>query len=793
MSKMIMREPATRWQDASPTGNGSIGAMMYGQLAQDIILLNHEALFYPRKRGPLQDVSDLVPKVREMIEQGIYEPAEHVTPSAQRARGNEAMDAFNDFTDPYQPFCELRIGATMHGAFKHYRRGVDFETGRTWIEWKDDSGPKVRELFVSQVSDTMLLRVSGGKNGGLDYKFSLSRDNVSQGDDWYWVSPYRGVKKAACEQRAEAGGWIVFTGRYPDAFAFGAVARVTAVGGEVGFEGSEVKISGASEILVRVKFFVNEDPAVAIPRLRQELAADKVGFDKALAAHAKIHGELFGRMRLELTAGKRPSNEEMLMEAYDGNVPTELVQTMFEYGRYLLICSSRPGGLPANLQGVWNGDLAPAWNSDYHNDENLQMNYWQALPGNMAETTLPYFDYFERYLEDFRENARKLYGTKGIFVPLAQSLSGLAYPCIWTNWVSAAGWLGQLFYDYYLFTGDKEFLARRAIPWLKEIALFYEGYLHKGPFGKLYFSPSMSPENSPPGEGLRSLTANATMDVAVCREVLNSLCDSCELLGVEKDGVPRWRAILSDLPEYEINEDGAFREWLHPKFADNYGHRHQSHLYPFFPGIEITEETNPRMHEACRIAVEKRLVTGLQNHTGWSISHMANVFARLGEGRRALECLELLARACAGSNLLTNCHDCRAMGLTIGGIGGSAPFQIDASLGFSAAVLEMLVFSKPGLIRLLPALPRKWTCGLAKGIACRGGITLDLEWDQAKRKVSAVLTSRTDQQVQIKLPPGFKTARLGPKGPAAERSTFGRKYVAVALKGKKPVTLIVGV
>jgi alpha-L-fucosidase 2 len=791
---MIMRTPATRWQDGSPTGNGSIGAMMYGQLNQDIILLNHEALFFPRERVPLADVSDLLPKVREMLEQGIYEPAEHIMTGAHKQRAKEPDGAYCDFTDPYQPFCELRLGTAVNGTFRHYRRGVDFETSRTWVRWEDDSGPMLRELFVSKPTGTVYLRVrSERKDVRLNYLFSLSRDAVTPGDDWDWVGPYRGVKKAVCEQRAEEGGWIVFTGRFPNAYAFGAVARVSAVGGKIGCEGQTAAVTGAREIFVRVKLFVNEDPAVAIPRLRAELKAETAGFDKALAAHAKIHGELFRRMRLDIGGGPRPSNDEMLLAAYDGDVSNAIIQTMFEYGRYLLICSSQPGGLPANLQGVWNGDLAPAWNSDYHNDENLQMNYWEALPGNMAETALPFFDYFERYLDDFRENARKLFGTKGIYVPLSQSLSGLAYPCIWINWVSAAGWLGQLFYDYYLYTGDEKFLARRAVPWLKEIALFYEGYLHKGPFGKLYFSPSISPENWPPGEGMRMLTTNATMDAAVCREVLTNLCDACERLGIEQEGVARWRAILPELPEYEINEDGAFREWLHPAFKEAYGHRHQSHLYPFFPGFEITQETNPRLYAASRVAIEKRLLTGLNSHTGWSLAHMANVFARVGDPDRALECLDLLVRACAGANLMLSCHDRRAMGLTIGGIGGSAPFQIDASLGFSAAVLEMLAFSKPGLIRLLPAVPKTWPSGRATGMLCRGAITLDLEWDAPKRRVIATLTSRTDQDVQIKLPPGFKCARIGgPKGRVAERSPLGPRYISVALRRNKPLRLIAG-
>lgn len=288
------------------------------------------------------------------------------------------------------------------------------------------------------------------------------------------------------------------------------------------------------------------------------------------------------------------------------------------------------------------------------------MNYWQAFPGNLAELTLCVFDYFERYLNDYRDNAKKLYGCRGILVPIAQTTHGIAFPTIWTNWISAAGWLGQLFYDYFLFTGDREFLSNRAVPWLKETALFYEDFLYEGPDGKLVFSPSLSPENVPSGQDMGLLTINATMDVAICREVLSNLCDACDLLSIEQKGVSHWRNMLSKLPEYEINEDGALREWLYPKFKDNYHHRHQSHIYPLFPGLEITQETHPELYEACRVAVEKRLVIGLTSQSGWSMAHIANIYARLGEGNRALECLEILSRSSMGPNLFTYHNDiCR--------------------------------------------------------------------------------------------------------------------------------------
>ena len=289
------------------------------------------------------------------------------------------------------------------------------------------------------------------------------------------------------------------------------------------------------------------------------------------------------------------------------------------------------------MQGIWNGDYNPAWSSDFHNDENIQMNYWAALPGNLPETILPYFDYYESMLKDYRANSRAVYGCRGILVPIAQTSHGLLYgSSVWTTWTAGAGWLAQLFYDYWLFTGDLDFLKNRAVPFLKEVALFYEDFLIESDDGRLMFIPSLSPENIPSILEGSLVTINATMDVAIAREVLTNLCNACELLGIEQEGVERWRKILAKLPDYDINEDGAIKEWIHPELKDNYHHRHQSHIYPLFPGIEVTEENNPELFKAIKIAVEKRLTVGLTAQTGWSFAHMANIYARLGDGERAL-------------------------------------------------------------------------------------------------------------------------------------------------------------
>jgi alpha-L-fucosidase 2 len=341
-----------------------------------------------------------------------------------------------------------------------------------------------------------------------------------------------------------------------------------------------------------------------------------------------------------------------------------------------------------------------------------------------------------------------------------------------------------LFYDYWLFTEDHTFLRDRAVPFLKQVALFYEDYAFTGEDGRLVLAPSLSPENKPHVAYAGLATVNATMDVAIAREVLSNLCQACKALGIEAEGVARWQSMLDKLPAYEVNTDGAMREWLWPGLGDNYMHRHQSHIYPLFPGIEVTTESAPTIYEACRVAVEKRLVVGLTSQSGWSLAHMANIYARLGQGERALECLELLTRAAVGPNLLTYHNDWRGQGLTLHA--PNPPFQIDANFGLTAAVLEMLVFSVPGMLKLLPALPDAWQRGAAKGIACRGRIVVDLAWDRAGRHIWTTLTAQTAQQVTVKFPAPVAVLRTDA---AVLKSQYGAPYREVALEAGQPVDL----
>jgi len=399
-------------------------------------------------------------------------------------------------------------------------------------------------------------------------------------------------------------------------------------------------------------------------------------------------------------------------------------------------------------------------------------------------------------MEDYRTNARKLYGCRGIYLPAPtvpdSGLLKTISPHI-IHWTGGGGWIGQHYYDYYLHTGDETFLRERALPFLREVAHFYEDFWQLDENGTWMSYPSNSPENTPgnywQGEGGPQMetTINATMDFAIAKEALTHLIEGARLTGLYADEIPTWEGMLARIPPYQINEDGAVREWMHPFFDDNYHHRHQSHLYPIFPGTEVTPESDPALFQAFVTAVKKRLVIGLKEQSGWGLTYMANNYARMGEGDAALQCLDLLSRSCLLNNFFTTHNDWRDMGICVDL--PWAPFQVDANMGWTAAVHEMLLFSKPGWIKLLPALPSRWPAGSVHGLLCRGGVEVDLDWDLGQNRIEATLRAREAQTVRLSVPQTIRHAEVN--GVVVSNWT-GRIVEGLRLEKQSPTHISLG-
>ncbi|MDF7799957.1 glycoside hydrolase N-terminal domain-containing protein [Pontiellaceae bacterium B1224] len=774
---MTMIKPSEQWREALPSGNGLIGALVYGSVNEERVLFNHNELWYGGRIAALPDMSGELEVVRELMLEGKYVEANKYYSQKIKGMGFKGTNA------RYHPAFDMLVTTDTEQMFEDFARTLDFETGEVEVKWRDGDTRISRKLFVSIPDDVSVMSISADKAGAISGSVTLDIHDLKDAIDKsgkYIDSPF--TYKTLVD-----GDFVEFHADGTDGGEFGGVLRVICSNGKVEAGRRDIRFSGTDDVLLILGFFANEEASTAVPRLKKELAELEGDYATLFNRHAPLHRKKFDTVRININP-KGPQdtpNEVLLLDAYQHPASPELVQRLADYGRYLLISSTRPGGYPANLQGIWNGDYIPPWAGFLGNNENLQMNYWQALPGDLEGSMMNFFDYFDSNLDDFRYNAKQLFGCRGIFIPPFMSPeSGVlrhTAPHV-IHWTDAAGWLASFYYDYYLFTGDEEFLKKRAIPFMNEVALFYEDYIVKGPDGKNMFFPGSSPENYPSSlEDRVKVHMNATISYAVAKENFSNLVDACERLGLEQEGVARWNQQLADMPNYQVNEDGAIREWMHPDFTDCYEHRHQSHIYPLFPGTEITEESNPEIYEACRVAIEKRLVIGLQSQTGWSLAHMANVYARLGDGARAKDALDILARSCLGQNLFTYHNDWRKMGVTTTHVyGRTSPFQMDANFGIPAAVMEMLCGSTSDMLRILPALPTAWPTGEFSDMLTRTGARTSASWDMETKTIELQLTALRDNVFDIRFP--GEVAELSASTPdAVSGSSYGQRYRSVRM------------
>jgi alpha-L-fucosidase 2 len=769
---MMKKMPAIEWQDALPLGNGEIGAMIYGSIQKERILLNHERLFRYQKEPVYDPFYEYLQEVRKLMLEGRYDEGEEYFNEKFKACCKEVYNV-----DPYQPFAEVYLVRKPDDAFTEYSSTLDFSSAIAKVQWNEKNTRITRESFVSYDTGCICTSMTSSNDKPLDLKVYIG--SVPGGEKY--------LDSSSCVRE----NCFIFNSSYKDGRKHGAVAFVKTDEGIIEYDNEFISVKQAKKIYVFIRLYIYEDEKKAADRLIKTLK--EYDYEQLKKNHVSIWNKLYNTV--SLTLGDEPelvSNEEILLEAYQNKKPINLFHTMFNYGKYLFISSSRKNGLPINLQGIWNGSYEPKWDSDIHNDENVQMCYWASLPLGQFESSLALYDYFDSMIPHFRENAKKIYNCRGILVPICMSTHGKISGITgrWQSWISAGGWISSHYYDYWLFTKDDEFLKHRAVRFMKEVVLFYEDFLITDEKGKYVFVPSLSPENVPQHEHASMMCVNATMDVAIAKECITNLINACRYLDIEDVNISKWETMLSKMPEYEINEDKAMKEWLYAGLKDNYYHRHQSHIYPLFPGNEITKESDHVIYDALKTAVDKRLMIGFVQQTGWSYAHMANIYARLEDGQNALECLNYILRSCTGANLFTYHNDWRDQGLTLYWFGKMPPFQIDANLGFTAAIIEMLVFSKDGFLRVLPALPKAWKKGKLLNVSTRCGVKCDIIWED--NKIDVVLCSYENQTVILELP--YVPKKLEPENCEVimQKEDNGHAYYSITLKKDKKGSLKIG-
>ena len=726
-SKLVMRYPASwhreMWREGAPCGNGKIGALVYGGAAREKILLNHSLLWKGDPCGELPDVSYCLPEIRRLIESRRIDEADSMMSDELKRRGYKGGIAYP------LPLCDLNINTEVRSSISGYRRIIDMKKAEVTVSWTSGGVEYTRSVFVSRAEDTVFTVYKSSEKGKIcaDVSFDVHNNETAGAAGQY-----------TCEKSSK-GSYLYFSGRCDSVYEksngeYGAVGRVFTDGVMTDSDG-RIKVSDAGYILIAVKLFIGGEKEECFNKLKGELSTD-FDYNAELKKHTELHLPLFCGVDFSLSqTDEDTSNEELLLEAFDGNASDELIEKMYSYGRYLFICATSDSGtLPCHLTGLWSGSYPAMW-AFYMYNINFQMIYWQSLSGNLPSFLRLALDYTEGFIEDFRINARRLYGCRGIYIcsvntPESGIAKELSNHII--NWTAAAAWISQHFWDYYRFTCDEAYLREHALPFMYEAALFYEDFLREDKNGYLEFSPSVSPENTPLNikrkYGREVETArNACMDIAAVKELLTNLLAGCQITGQYKEKTEIWEKMISKLPPYAINADGSVREWNDAFFEDNYEHRHQSHIYPVFPGCEIGKGSP--LFEAFVKAAVLRLTKGLSEMSSWSMVNLAAVFARMEMGNTSLQILETIGATTVVNNFFTLHNDWRRMGPVMCGDIREAPFQIDANIGFSAAVNEMLLQSQNDDIFILPALPDKWKRGKISGILARGNISCNIEWD----------------------------------------------------------------
>lgn len=754
----ISSEPAETWEQGLLSGNGSIGASVLSRPLDEIIVFSHKRMFVPEHPPILPP--PLAPRlfeVRRMIEGGRYAQAAQLVSSISEQKGFV-------YGDPLMPAFDLRIKMPADGPVAGYMRSTNFQTGETTVHWADARGVFERRLFVSRADGIAVMRITGPGKGAINCRLELA---PREADNKRFLADVNNVAITADQSNLTYRNGFVHT--YPGSLqGLEGVARVVAKNGKTAPDGQAMVVTAADEVLVFVDIALLDDfekskfdgTKAALGRLPTDYAT-------LLARHAKLHGDLFNRMRLDLggAADHKLTSEQLLARTTDAEPSRALIELEFDAGRYNIISSI--SDLPPTLQGVWAGTYEPPWSSDFTHNGNVPSAIASLLMGNTPELMLAYTSYLEWLVPYLEVNASRIFGARGIVLPSRSTTSGYnnAFSPRFAGayWVAGAPWAAHFFYDYYLYTGDKTFLAKNALPFMEKAAVFFEDYLYEGPDGKYVFNPTQSAENTPKNSNSQA-TLNATMDVAAAKELLRNTIAASQELHVNQDRIPVWDKMLTKMPDYIINADGAVKEWLSPKLDDNYDHRHSSQLYALFDGMPDEIATNPKLKAAFKRLIELKLDLHWSHweqqggFMAFGLVQLGQAATSLGEAGLAYRCLVPLVNRYWLPNLAST-HNARKL------------FNTDISGGMPAVLIKMLVASDPGVIHLFPARPSAWPTGTIEGVLCRGQVEVKrLTWDRGRIQVT--LLSGKKQTVELFAPSSIAT--IGVKQGAATVESSGR-------------------
>ena len=703
------RQPADAWVEAMPLGNGRLGTMVQGAVDEERLIINENTLWGRTENRDRPSARGHLDPIRKLIFTGRYFEAEEL---AQK----EILDGERRLSNRPLGQIVLRFGGA--GQITDYRHALDLDKAVATVTYRKGQTIFQRELFVSPVHQVLVIRLTSSQPGALAFDVALSRNTK--------------VETAILNDSIGMIGDVEEGG-----VRFASRLAIVREGGSCVAGDDRVRVDGADRVtlfLAVASDYRREDHAEVIrAQLRTAVGTE---YSELRRQHIEEHRRLFRRVDLDL--GQPPQQptptDERFRAVMKGQNDPQLMSQLFQFGRYLLICSSRPGGMPAHLQGIWVQDLVPRYNCAYHLNINIEMNYWPAEVGNLAECHRPLLDFIDRLRPTGRATARNVYDCRGFVVhhnvdgTLATGPFGKVE---WGLWPSGAAWACQHIWEHYRFGGDREFLAKQGYPVMKEAALFFLDYLVEDPqTGKLVFGPSVSPENfyqTREGKTARIMMGGA-MDQAIAWELFSNCLAAAEVLGQEDEFTREVRAALPRLAGLKMGSDGRILEWGTDHVTElDPGHRHLSPLYAMHPGSQITPRQTPQLAAAVRKSLESRLK--FRKMIPWSQAWKISFWARFHEAEIAHDTLiGLLADGQVMTSLFSTMGPQRVI--------------MDANGGATAGIAEMLIQSHDDRLELLPALPRAWPSGAVSGLRARGGFVADITWENGKLTSAQIRSER---------------------------------------------------